>query len=1350
MVPARAAVAELWQARNGSADSPQSPVEWVKGNAGPANSHFVEGHSIPYRLVISGLSTGRHALVLEWDTKQGGKHAIDFLTHYNRLRPHQQFQSHAEPEVIDPLLGLVGSFDGPLLFPLPVPSSVGSPIPGQPASAFSALPPAERSLAIWNGKIISAQYEFEGSLTNDSASSRILIEFIAVQPTVVMVLGGHIASHVNWGADNAAAGINGSPYHMRLISLDGAGGRQDRSLQAQAIIVPPTCEISGTQFICPGSVHEFTVSTDATNAAIRWSLAANTSGAQLSGPLDGRSVTVIAGDNGHYSVEVSVWTGQQAGTSNHCAYVVEVIASEPPQIVCPPDLVIAENPRNSGTGVAEYVAESLGDSCDPAPVVVCEPQSGSPLPTGITTVTCTAIGRSGNATNCSFQAKVVPYLIVVASLDDSGPGTLRQALLDANSSPGANLIHFRLGRPAPHTIALLSPLPALTEPVIIDGYSQSTDTSKPVIELNGTATASDGLVLIAASNAVRGLVLYGFEIGIRIEGAGGNRIEGCFIGTDATGIAGPGNRGEGIHVSSSGNIVGGVAAGMRNIIAGNGRSGILLESSSAIGNQVLGNYIGVSADLGALGNAGDGIRIKAGARFNQVGTATAAGANIISHNRGNGISIESSESIGNAVRGNAIFGNDLLGIDLGDDGSTGNDPGDPDTGPNTLQNSPVLVSARSDAFATVIAGLVNGSPHAVMQVDFFINSPEGGYAQLLLGSVEVKTDAEGNGAFDTAFARPSSITESVIATATDADGNTSEFSGPVPILTPPIIVRQPVGTNVPPGGSVTLCVDVIGSQPILYQWRKNGANIPDETNACLVIPSADLNDGGRYTVVVANELGAVVSDPALVLLIVPTNLGGDDFADRTLITGTNGLFFATNTVATSEPGEPLHAGKPGGRSVWYSWTAPATGIATIRTVGSLFDTLLGIYTGSSVENLSRVASDEDRGGFYTSMARFNALAGTNYYIAVDAFGGLGGEFIFSFEFEATPKLLPVIIQEPIGVTVPPGGTAIFAVDAIPGCRDGHHDGRHSKDHHEQHPEDVIPLFYQWYFNGGAILGATNSTLIVSDVQDEDLGNYFVRITANERQIDSLPATLQINLTGDFVQNVQASDKFLDAANAQPLTLGDSPQGVAPSGGGPVMAASTIVRGYTGTQAFNTSESSTESTEQLICGVPGGASQWVTFVAQESGLLYLNTDGSSYNTVMAVYRRSPANPAVLQQMVCDNNSGLDGRDSALSLRVQAGSTNFVVVDGVNGATGTLRLNYSLVTGSTLIAMGNTSEGHPHLRVTGRPAMRFSLEVSADGSSWTTLVTTNSLTGIADYLDTRPTDQPKRFYRALMLP
>lgn len=149
--------ANLDQSRNGSAASPTSPVDWVNGNAGASNSHYVEGMSIPYRAILTDLPTSTPiTITFGYDIKHSSKHAIDYLTYYDRLQPHGPF-GHTQ-EVINPIQGLSGSFTGPNTKPIPAPNSINSPVAGQPTASFSALPDGERVMSIWNGTISAISY----------------------------------------------------------------------------------------------------------------------------------------------------------------------------------------------------------------------------------------------------------------------------------------------------------------------------------------------------------------------------------------------------------------------------------------------------------------------------------------------------------------------------------------------------------------------------------------------------------------------------------------------------------------------------------------------------------------------------------------------------------------------------------------------------------------------------------------------------------------------------------------------------------------------------------------------------------------------------------------------------------------------------------------------------------------------------------------------------------------------------------------------------------------------------------------------------------------------------------------
>ncbi|MBA3544459.1 MAG: hypothetical protein H0T83_08480 [Chthoniobacterales bacterium] len=171
----------------------------------------------------------------------------------------------------------------------------------------------------------------------------------------------------------------------------------------------------------------------------------------------------------------------------------------------------------------------------------------------------------------------------VINTSDSGAGSLRQAIIDANANPGADTISFDIPGTGVHTISPLTALPEITDPVTIDGYTQPGASPNTLaegndavllIELEGSgAGGATGLRMSAGSSTVRGLVINRFVLptiddtlgnGILLAGAGGDRIEGNFIGPDATGTLALPNTGVGIFVRSPNNVVGGTTPDARN------------------------------------------------------------------------------------------------------------------------------------------------------------------------------------------------------------------------------------------------------------------------------------------------------------------------------------------------------------------------------------------------------------------------------------------------------------------------------------------------------------------------------------------------------------------------------------------------------------------------------------------------------------------------------------------------------------------------------------------------------------------------------------------------------------------
>ena len=122
--------------------------------------------------------------------------------------------------------------------------------------------------------------------------------------------------------------------------------------------------------------------------------------------------------------------------------------------------------------------------------------------------------------------------------------------------------------------------------------------------------------------------------------------------------------------------------------------------------------------------------------------------------------------------------------------------------------------------------------------------------------------------------------------------------------------------------------------------------------------------------------------------VPPSN---DNFADAAAISGLPATASGTNADATKEPNEPDHAGATGGHSVWWSWTATASGDVVIDTCDSDFDTLLGIYTGNSVDSLQEVTSSDEGDCAPGSNVTLSATSGTTYFIAVDGWSGATGQ-----------------------------------------------------------------------------------------------------------------------------------------------------------------------------------------------------------------------------------------------------------------------------------------------------------------------------------------------------------------------
>jgi hypothetical protein len=264
--PPKPQTANLDQVRNGSFDNPLDPPNWVNGNAGASNAHYHEGQSIPYRLRLDNLTPGTHTVHIEWDTRHSSVNAIDYITYYDRL----------PDSTVLPLLGLTGTFASPVSTQIPTPglTNAGASIA---TNSFLALPAGDQKFTSYNASAVSLQYFHEDDLTTAAQTSTSLtITFTADASSVVFAWGGHIASRTDWGftngIPNSAGGISGSPYHTRLLDLDGSGGNQDRSLSAAAVLPPAGCGIEPIGAVCGGSDTTYSSPGTQAGATYLWSI----------------------------------------------------------------------------------------------------------------------------------------------------------------------------------------------------------------------------------------------------------------------------------------------------------------------------------------------------------------------------------------------------------------------------------------------------------------------------------------------------------------------------------------------------------------------------------------------------------------------------------------------------------------------------------------------------------------------------------------------------------------------------------------------------------------------------------------------------------------------------------------------------------------------------------------------------------------------------------------------------------------------------------------------------------------------------------------------------------------------
>jgi hypothetical protein len=395
----------------------------------------------------------------------------------------------------------------------------------------------------------------------------------------------------------------------------------------------------------------------------------------------------------------------------------------------------------------------------------------------------------------------------------------------------------------------------------------------------------------------------------------------------------------------------------------------------------------------------------------------------------------------------------------------------------------------------------------------------------------------------------------------------------------------------------------------------------------------------------------------------------DNFSAAEDLTPNSDSDTVSTVSATKETGEPSHAGNPGGRSVWYRIQAPTDGNVTLSTCSSNFDTLLAVYTGSSVSALTPVASNDNSlgcgSGGTKSELTFAATAGQSYFVAVDGKGGSSGtaRIFLSSDFAISQPPPNDNRAEATLLSGELDSGSITTVDATKEPGEPNHAGN----------AGGRSVWYRWTApsNGNVTIDTCAST-IDTLLAAYPSGGSTTPVAENDDQAGCGGGTR--SSVSFSVTNGQTFDIAVDGKNGAGgsvgLSLTHTPT-IVPPPPNDDRASAEVLSGSSASASGTNAGADKEAGEPNHAGNAGGASVWYRWTAPGDGSVTVDSCGSDFDTLLAAY---PGNGATSPLAQNDDTSGCGGGTrSRVTFNVNSGAAYDIAVDGKDGGTGSVAIS-----------------------------------------------------------------------------